>query len=41
MIAGEITKNSLSKLKESRENKESYNMLQISTPIAIFTTAPA
>jgi hypothetical protein len=41
MVGQELTKNSLKRLKESREKKEKYNLLQISTPIAIFTTAYA
>lgn len=37
----EVTKNNLKKIKESQENKEQYKLLEISTPIAIFTTAYA
>ena len=39
MLGQEITKNDLNLLKESKERREQYKLLQISTPIAIFTTA--
>lgn len=41
MLGQESTNNSLEVLKRCQENKKRYNLLQISTPIAVFTTAYA